>query len=82
METAVLANFYVFVIVSAIGVFIGLDPKKWASWLFGVYGFVSGFLFGLLRANVSGGLKLGLLFALVVMWGGVTTRWNKQHFKQ
>jgi len=78
----VLAIFWMFVIVGLIGIFIGLDPKKWASWLFGVYGFVSGFLIGFLRDDVSAGLKLGLLCAVAVMWGGVTTRWQKQRSKK
>lgn len=82
METIVLAIFWVFVIVGLIGIFIGLDPKKWASWLYGVYGFVSGVLIGFLRDDVSAGLKLGPLFAVSVMWGGVTTHWQKQRVKK
>jgi hypothetical protein len=69
METMVLVIFWVFAIVGTIAVMAGLDPKKWASWLYGVYGFVSGFLIGLLTDDVSAGLKLGLLFAVAVMWG-------------
>lgn len=78
----VLAIFWVFVIVGLIGIFIGLDPKKWTSWLYGVYGFASGFLIGFFRDDVSAGLKLGLLFAVAVMWGGVTTHRQKQRFKK
>jgi hypothetical protein len=42
-ETMVLVIFWVFAIVGTIAVMADLDPKKWAGWLYGVYGFVSGF---------------------------------------
>lgn len=82
MTTIVFANLFIFITVSAIAIFIGLDLKKWSSWLFGIYGFISGFLLGFLRADTSGSLKLGLLMAFVVMYGGATSHWHRQRFKQ
>jgi hypothetical protein len=81
MNTLVNINFFVNLIVCGIGIFIGLDLKKWSSWLFGAYGFLSGLLVGLSRADVEGGLGMGILFAFVVMYGGATTRWHRQRYK-
>ena len=81
MSTIVNANFVVYVIVCGISIFVGLDLKKWPSWLCGLYGFISGFLFGLSKADVPGGLQLGVLFAFVVIYGGATSHWHRQRFK-
>lgn len=82
METIVLGNVYVFIIVAGIGILIGLDLKKWRSWLYGIYGFLSGLLVGLLHADFSGGLTLGALFAFIVMYGGATSYLWRQRFKK
>jgi len=81
MPTIVNIIFVIYVVVCGIGIFIGLDLKKWKSWLYGLYGFVSGLLIGLSRADVSGGLTLGLLFTFVVLYGGATSHWHRQRFK-
>ena len=91
MAIIILANFFVFLVVVAITIFIGLDLKKWPSWLYGIYGFLSGFLFGFsefndngslgLSMNLTGSLQVGAIFAFLIMWGGATTRWKKQRFK-
>ena len=47
METIVYSKFFIFVIVAGIGIFVGLDLKKWAGWSYGIYGFLSGLFFGL-----------------------------------
>jgi len=81
METIIMANFMVFLLVSGIGVFVGLDLKKWSSWLYGAYGFLSGFLMGQQAADAGQGIILGALFAFAVLFGGATTRWHRQRYK-
>ena len=90
MTTIIFANFLVFIIISFIGAFKGLDLKKWSSWLYALYGFLSGFLLGFLRQddngdlklllNLTGSLELGSIFAFAVMYAGVMNRWHRQRF--
>jgi hypothetical protein len=90
MVTVINANLFVFVIVAGIAMFRGLDLKKWSSWLFALYGFLSGFLCGFLKqddngsftllVNWTGSLQLGALFAFVVMYAGAMSRWHRQRF--
>jgi hypothetical protein len=82
METIIFANNSLFVIVACIGMLIGLDPKKWSSWLFGLYGFLTGFLFGFVRTGPSVGFQVGALFAFIVMYSGAMTRWHRQRYNQ
>ena len=65
----------------AIGMYVGLDLRKWSSWLYGVFGLLCGLLIGLLIDNVIGGLKLGVLFAFGIMYGGAAMRWHKQRYE-
>jgi hypothetical protein len=81
METIAIVNLLVFVVIGMVNVFIGFDIKKWRNWLLCLYGFASGFFTGFVFVDLSGGLKLGLLFAFAVMYGGATTHWNRQRFK-
>jgi len=81
MTTLIYANLFVYLIACGIGIFIGLDLKKWSSWLYGGYGFVSGFLVGLLKTDVYGGLGMGALFAFAVLYGGATSHWHRQRYK-
>ena len=80
METIVLVNSVIFIIFSGICIFIGLNPKKWYSWLFGLYGFFSGFSFGYMRAGMSLGLQIGFLFSLIIMSGGIMMRRQRQNY--
>jgi hypothetical protein len=82
MSTLVNTNFIVYLIICGIAIFVGLDLKKWRSWLVGLYGFICGFLYGLLKADISGGLVMGALFAFVVIYGGATSYWHRQRFKK
>ncbi len=87
MATIILTNFFIFITVSSIATFKGLDLKKRYSWMYGLYGFISGFLVGFIRANDGGGYHLvtnligsfqaGIAFALMVLVGGATTRWHR-----
>ena len=78
MEILTFANALVFIVVSAICVFIGLDLKKWSSWFLGLYGFLSGLLFGFLRSGLLLGLQGGALLAFVALFGGGMTYRNRR----
>ena len=82
METIILAILFTYLVVSGIRVFIGLDLRKWTSWLYGIYGFLSGFLIGFLIADIQLGLQVGAIFALIVMYGGAMVHWHRQRFKK
>ena len=82
METIIFGNFFVFLAICGYCIFVGLNPKKWSVWVNGFYGFISGFMFGLSKSDIQGGLALGALFAFVVIYGGVTSYWNRQRFKE
>lgn len=82
METIVVAIFILYLLVCGIGIFVGLDLKRWTSWLLGLFGFLSGFVIGLAIADLYSGLLGGALFAFIVMFGGATTRWHKQRIKK
>jgi hypothetical protein len=81
MKTIVITNFYIFVVVGFIGVFIGLNLRKWYSWLFGIYGLLSGFFLGYSFYGVRLGLEMGAIFAIAVMYAGAYIYWNRQHYK-
>ena len=80
MQTIIVANFFVFMLVGTIFVFIGLDIKKWTSWLLGLYGFLSGILFSFIRENadISTRLLLGAILGVGVMFVGAMVRRNRQ----
>ena len=84
MQALIFANFFVFLIVSSVCIFTGLDLKKWSSWLLGLYGFLSGLLMGFLwpdgDLDVPSLLTVGALFAFIVLYGGATTHWHRQRF--
>ena len=81
MENIAIYNFYLFVIVSCVRVFLGLDLRKWPSWLYGVYGFLSGFFLGLVFLDIWRGVELGILFAFAVMFGGANVRRGRERYK-
>ena len=81
METIAVVNFYIFLVVGFIGIFMGLNLKKWTSWLFGLYGFLSGLLLGSVLLNASSGLELGAIFAFAVMFGGANVRRGRERYK-
>lgn len=81
METIILANIIVCILVGGVCVFVGLDLKKWSSWLLGLYGFVSGFAIGFIKGGLSVGLQVGILLAFAILFGGATTRWQRQKLK-
>jgi hypothetical protein len=82
MEKIVIADVVVFIIVGVICTFIGLDLKKWYSWLVGLYGFFSGCIAGYIREDGSPSLQLGLLFAIAIMSIGAMTRKYRQRYSK
>ena len=81
MESIILANTAIFVIIASVGAFIGFDLRKWSSWLLGLYGFISGSLIGFLERDTTLDYQLGVLFALVMMSAGAMNRWHRQRYK-
>jgi hypothetical protein len=81
MKTIVITNFYIFLLVGFIGVFLGLDLRKWSSWLYGIYGLLSGFFLGFSFYGVRSGLELGAILAIAVMYAGAWVYWSRQRYE-
>lgn len=82
MKIVATVGVVIFAIVSIIAVYIGLDLKKWQSWLFGVYGFLTFLLVGLVgTGNIYESVKIGAIVALATMFVGVTARWTRERAK-
>jgi hypothetical protein len=82
MKTLAMVNGVIFVIVTGIAVSIGFDVKKWHSWLFGAYGFLTFFLVGLVgTGNIIESIKIGIIVAFVTIFIGMTTRWTRERAK-
>ena len=82
MKIIFYADLIVFFIVLAICTFIGLDLKKWQSWLAGLYGFLSGCLIGFLSEAGSPSWQLGLLLAIVIMSSGAIMRQYRIYYRK
>ena len=83
MKTLATVNVVIFAIVGGLAMGIGLDLKKWYSWLFGAYGFLTFFLVGLVgTGSINEAIKAGALIAFATMFVGVTTRWNQERAKR
>jgi hypothetical protein len=88
MITLIFANFFIFIVISAICALRGLDLKKLSNWFYGLYGFISGFLIGFVRSDGAGGYQLatnllasfqaGIAFAFAILFVGATNRWNRR----
>jgi Na+-driven multidrug efflux pump len=91
LEIILFSVLSIFLIATTIGIFKGLDPKKWSSWLLGLLGFLCGFILGFFRAdnaeglrvltNLNGSFEMGTLFAIIMMVSGITTRWQRNYFR-
>ncbi len=81
MRTILLINSIVFIIIGSMIIYIGVDLKKRTSWLWGAYGLISGFLVGLLWADLVQAILIGIIFTFVIMYGGAITHWHRQRFK-
>jgi hypothetical protein len=92
MAIIILVNFFVFLGLSAIPIYKGLDLKKPSSWLFGAYGFLTGFLSGFLvfnndnsvglSLNLTASLQMGTVFAFLLLFSGAMTRWHRRRYER
>lgn len=78
METLALLNFFVFLISVSIRVIFGLDLKKRQSWAICLF---TGVFIGAAFVDIALGLKLGILFALAVLYTGAMNHTHRQFFK-
>ncbi len=79
MEKIIIANLFIFIVVSIIATYIGLDLKKRSSWFFCLYAFGSGFLLIFMNnGQFSSSFMTGALFAFVTMFTGVMTHLQRQ----
>lgn len=67
--------------VGGISIIIGLDLKKWYSWLIGAYGFVIGFLMGLAWVDFNTAVIAGVLFAFLTLASGASVHWNRKRWR-
>lgn len=81
LQIVAIANLFLFSIVIGFGIFYGLDLKRWSSWLYGLYGFLSLFLVGYLFVSVKAGLSMGVAIAFIGMYAGAMTYWQRRRFK-
>jgi len=82
MEKFIIVDIIVFLIVYGICIIIGLDLKKWYSWLAGLYGFLSGCLIGFLDNDGSPSWQLGLIFTVVIMLSGAVMRQQRKRYSK
>ena len=79
MKTIIFVNFGVYLLVSFFGVYRGLNPRIWTSWLYGLYGLFTGYITSFaieanmvnLNVNLETRFQFAALLAFVVMFGGV-----------
>jgi hypothetical protein len=82
MKTIVIVNIVVFIIAVSIAMYIELNPKKWQTWLLGLYGFLSFLLLGLVgKAGLYESIMLGAVGVAMVV-GGIITYQNRERAKK
>lgn len=83
MKTLATVNAVIFAVIGGLAIGIGLDLKKWYSWLFGAYAFLTFFLVGLGGSgNINNALKAGALATFIIMFGGAVRHWNRESAKK
>ena len=83
MKTVATANVVILAIVYAIAIYLGLDPKKWQTWLLSLYSFLTFFLVGLIGiGNFYESVKLGAIVTFALIFGGIITYWNRERAKK
>lgn len=82
MKTVATANGVIFIIILSIAIYIGLNPKKWQTWLLSLYGFLTFFLAGIVgTGNFYESIKAGAL-GIAVIFGGIVTYWNRERARK
>ncbi len=83
MRTVVTVNAFILAIVVAIAIYIGIDLKKWQTWLLSLYGFLSLFLVGIVgTGNFYESVAVGAIVTLAMVIVGVTTYWNRERARK
>jgi hypothetical protein len=78
MGTFIFANYFLFAMSFIFIAFNGLDLKKWSSWAYALYGFLTGLSMYFINPSLHGSLQLGLMLAFMVIYGGAMMRWHRQ----
>jgi uncharacterized membrane protein len=79
--------FYVFgmvvaLIISSVGIFIGIDLKNPSHWLFIFCGFLFGLFVGLTRNDWISGIGLGIVSAVLVVYTATVLQQQKQYLRK
>ena len=83
MKTVATVNVVILAIVTAIAIYIGINPKKWQTWLLSLYGFLSFFLAGIVgTGNFYESVAVGVVATLAIMFVGITTYWNRERARK
>jgi Na+/H+ antiporter NhaD/arsenite permease-like protein len=83
MKTAATVNGVIFAIVYVIAIYMGIDPKKWQTWLLSLYCFLTFFLVGIAgTGDRFESVKLGVVLAFVFTFGGIISYWNRERAKK
>jgi len=86
METTMLYIIIALIIIMGVGTYtIGANLTKRPGWLYllnGICGILIGLSLGYLRSDISSGLPIGLIIALLSIFGGAMSRWQKQKFTE
>ena len=83
MKTIVIAlSLITFFVLGFVASFKGLNLRRLSSWLYGAISFLCGLAMGFsLSGNLIESLKVGALFAFLIVVGGATMRWHKQRYE-
>lgn len=69
----------IYAIVSSISIMVGLNLKKWYSWLVGAFGFIAGFLIGLLSVDAQTGIAVGIIFSFLTLTSAAVSYRNRKN---
>lgn len=83
MKTVATVNVVIFAIVCAVAVYLGVDPKKWQTWLLSLYAFMTFFLVAIVgKGDVYEAIKIGAIVTFALIFGGILTYWNRERAKR
>jgi hypothetical protein len=83
MKTIIMIFFCIYLILSAISIYRGLDLKKWYSWLIGIYGFATGFCLSIVwGGDINDAVGIGIFFAFPPLYQGAINRWQREKNKK
>jgi hypothetical protein len=83
MKTLATLNGVIFLIILSIAIYLGLNPKKWQTWLLSLYGFLTFFLAGMAGTrNFHESIKVGIIATFALIFGGIVTYWNRERAKK